>query len=192
MLKSHYYRRILGYIILLAALAISAVIIRYFMSIPGKEKNRPATSVSTDIAMQTIHYTESQNDRKSWELFAQNGSYDKTKENTSLEDIRFIVERHSNKGPVTVTAKNGEYLHLTKTVHLRGSVLATTENGMKFETSQIDFDSAKKTFTTKEKVRLTDAALTVEGIGMELFVDSQQAVVKSRVEATVYPGKRIQ
>ena len=76
-------------------------------------------------------------------------------------------------------------------VDLEGNVLAKTKNGMTFETSQINYDSEKKRFTTKEKIRLTDAALTVEGTGMDLSVNSQQAIVKSQVEATVYPGKRI-
>ena len=38
----------------------------------------------------------------------------RAKEETSLEDVRFIVERDGNNGPVTVTAKHGEYLHTAK------------------------------------------------------------------------------
>jgi len=190
--KSHYFRRILGFVILLATLATIGVISRYFINNAKKNNKDLSKPVSADIAMKTIHFTENQQNRKSWELFAQSGSYDKPKETTSLADIRFIVEQGSSKGPVTVTAKNGEFLHTAKTVHLRGNVLARTETGMTFETSQIDYDSAKKRFTTKEKVKLTDAALIVEGVGMDLSVDSQQAIVKSQVEATVYPGKRLQ
>jgi len=190
--KSHYFRRILGFVIILATLATIGVISRYFIDNAKKDNHNLSKTASTDIAMKTIHYTENQQNRKSWELFAQSGIYDKPNEKTSLEDIRFIVEQDSNKGPVTVTAKNGVYLHTAKTVHLRGNVLARTENGMTFETTQIDYDSAKKRFTTKEKIKLTDAALTVEGVGMDLSVDRQQAIVKSKVDATVYPGKRLQ
>jgi LPS export ABC transporter protein LptC len=189
--KSLNFRRILGFIILLATLATSAVIIRYFVENAKKDTKNNSKSVSADITMKTIHFTESEQNRKKWELFARSGIYDKPKEKTSLEEVRFIVERDSNKGPVTVTAKHGEYLHAAKTVHLSGTVLAKTENGMTFETTQINYDSATKRFTTKEKIRLTDEALTVEGVGMDLFVDSQQAIVKSQVDATVYPGKRI-
>ena len=191
MLKSLNFRRILGLVILLAALVTGAVIIRYFVDNAKKDTKKLSKSVSTDITMKTIHFTESQQNRKKWELFARSGIYDKPEEKTSLEEVRFIVERDSNKGPVTVTARNGEYLHAAKTVHLSGTVLAKTENGMTFETAQINYDSATKRFTTKEKVSLTDEALTVEGVGMDLFVDSQQAIVKSQVDATVYPGKRI-
>ena len=192
MLKSLNFRRILGLVIILAILATGAVISRYFIDNAKNDTKNLSKSVSADITMKTIHFTESVQNRKKWELFARSGSFDKPTEKTSLEEVRFIVERDNNKGPVTVTAHNGEYLHAAKTVHLRGNVLAKTDDDMTFETGQITYHSATKSFTTKEKVRLTDEALTVEGVGMDLFVDRQQAVVKSQVDATVYPGKRIQ
>ncbi len=191
MRKSLYLKRILGFSVLFAALATIAVLIRFFTENAGKDKLPSSNSQSTDISMNTIHFTESHENKKKWELFAKSGINVKANEVTSLEDIRFIVARDGNNGPVTVTAKHGEYLHTLKTVHLEGNVLAKTENDMTFETSQINYDSAKKRFTTKERIRLTDAALTVEGIGMDLSVDSQQAIVKSQVDAIVYPGKRI-
>lgn len=191
MRKSLYFRRILGFIILFATVATIAVVIRYFTGNAQKDKKTLSGSQSTDISMKTIYFTESHQNSKKWELFAQSGIHDKTRELTSLENVRFIVERDPKNGPVTVTAQSGRYLHKTKTVHLEGNVLAKTENGMAFATSQIDYDSAKKLFTTKEKIRLTDAALTVEGVGMDIYSDRQQAIVKSQVAATIYPGKRI-
>lgn len=190
MVKSLNFRQILGLLILIAILVTAGVIIRYFVHNSKKDTKNVAQSASADITMKSIHFTESEQNRKKWELFAGSGIYDKPAEKTSLEDIRFIVER-TNKSPVTVTAKNGEYLHTAKTVHLRGNVLAKTEeNGLTFETSQIQYDSATKSFTTKEKIRLTEEALSVEGAGMDLFVERQQAFVKSQVEAVVYPAKR--
>ena len=189
--RSLFFRRILGFLILVAAFATIAVIIRYFIDSSRKDKKTSSSSIQTDVSMKTIHFTESHQNQKKWELFAQSGIYDKPKEKTSLEGVRFIVERDLKNGPVTVTAKHGEYLHSPKTVQLSGDVLAKTENGMTFETSQITYDSVKQTFRTRGKVKLTDAALTVEGVGMELMVDRQLAVVNTRVEATVYPGKRI-
>lgn len=192
MAKTLYIRRILGFIILFAALATTAVIIRYFMNNAADDKKNISKPISSDITMETIHFTESHLNRKDWELFARSGIHDKPNAKTSLEDVRFIVERDIKNGPITVTGKHGVYLHTPKTIHLEGNVLAKTENGMTFETAQIDYDSAKKTFMTNEKIRLTDAALSVDGIGMDIFIDRQQAIVKSKVEATVYPGKRIQ
>lgn len=189
--KSHYFRRILGFVILFAAIATFTAIIRYFIESAKNDKKNLSRTISTDISMKKIHFTESRQNHKLWELFALSGIYDKPKEITTMENIRFIVERDAENGPVTVTAKHGEYLHTEKIVHLEGDVLARTKNGMTFETSKINYDSLKHSFTTKEKVTLTDEALTVEGVGMDLFIDRQEAIIKNNVEATVYPGQRI-
>lgn len=192
MRKSLYFRRILGVAILLAAIAIVAMVIHYFTANARNESKSSSSALSRDVSMETIHFSESHENRKKWELFARSGIHDKAAEITLLKDVRFIVERDDKNGPVTVTAQHGEYRHKLKTIHLAGNVLAKTDNGMTFETAQIDFDSVKKVFVTKEKVRLTDAALIVEGVGMDLYSDRQQVIVKSRVEATVYPARRLQ
>lgn len=190
MLKSNYFRRILGFVILVAAVATLVLIVRYFIDNARKDKKSLSRTFSSDITMKTIHFTESHQNGKKWELFAQNGVYDKLKEKTSLEDIRFIVERDSKNGPVTVTAKHGTYLHSAKIVQLSGNVLAKTVDGLAFETPRLDYDSAKQMFSTKDRIKLSDEALTVEGVGMDLWVDRQQSIVRNQVEATVYPGKR--
>lgn len=190
MLNSNYFRRILGIVIIVAAIATFAVIIRYFIDNARKDDKNLSKSVSTDISMKTIHFTESHQNQNKWELFAESGIYDKPADKTSLEDIRFIVERDPKNGPVTVTARHGEYLHKAKAVQLNGNVRATTRDGMTFETEQISYDSTAQTFTTTRRIRLIDAALSVDGVGMELSVDKQRATVKGNVEATVYPGKR--
>ena len=191
MRKSLYLKRILGFSVLFAALATTVMVIRYFAVNVRKDKLPISNSQSTEISMKTIYFTESHENKKKWELFAQSGTHDKAKEVTSLEDVRFIVARDGDIGPVTITAQHGNYSHKSKTVQLEGNVLAKTKNGMVFQTSQLDYNSAKRVFITKEKVSLNDASLTVEGVGMELSVDSQKAIVKSQVEATIRPVRRM-
>jgi LPS export ABC transporter protein LptC len=108
--KSLSFRRILGFVILLAALTTSAVIINYFVNTAKQETKNLSKSISTDITMKTIHLTENQQNIKKWELFAQSGIHDKNKQKTNLEEVRFIVERR-NSSPVTVTARHGQYEH---------------------------------------------------------------------------------
>jgi len=190
MLKSTDFRRILGLVILVAAVATLVFIIRYFMDSAGKDKKSLSRSFSTDLSMKTIHFTESNQNGKKWQLFARSGIYEKSEAKTSLENIRFIVEREPKNGPVTVTAEHGAYLHSAKTVQLSGNVLAKTDDGMTFETPRLNYDSTRQIFRTNDRIKLTDAALTVEGVGMELSVDRQQSVIRNQVEATLYPGKR--
>lgn len=187
--KALFFRRILGFLILAATAVILVFVVRFFIDNARKDRKNFSKPLSTDISMKTIHFTESQENLKKWELFAQSGIHDKSAAKTTLEQVRFNVERKGSNGPVTLTAKSGEYRHTPKIVKLVGDVQAKTADGMTFETAEITYYSPSRTFSTGEKVKLTDAALIVKGVGLNLIVDEQTAEIKSQVEATVYPGK---
>lgn len=188
MANSIYVRRLLGLFVLLGALALLVVVFRYFNR-SGQHKMQvkpPASSV--DLALNALHFTESDSGEKAWELFAVQGEYDKAADLSTLKDLRFILLK-AKSGPVTVTARRGEYLHAAKRVTLIDDVVARGKGGIAFDTSRITYDMTRRTFDTAAPVRLVDGRLTVEGVGMDLNVGDQKAHVHRQVTATIYPGK---
>ena len=189
MLNSLLLRRLLGGILVVALLVVVVVTVRFFMESSMRDKHSPSSQPGVDIGLKTIHFTESEAGRKKWELFAENGEYDKASEKTTLSGIRFIVAS-DQKGPVTVTAGTGEYFHHSKKLILKGGVDARTEDGAFFETPGVAYNSKTRTFSTKEHVRFADNGLEVEGVGMDFMVDGFAARVHSMVSATIRPDKR--
>lgn len=183
------FRRLLGGILVVALLVVVVVTVRFFMESSTRDKQPTFSQPGVDIGLKKIHFTESEAGRKKWELFAENGEYDKSSEKTTLSGIRFIVDS-DQKGPVTVTAGNGEYFHLSKKLILREGVVARTEDGAVFETPVMVYNSKTRTFSTKERVRFADKGLEVEGVGMDFMVDGFAARVHSMVSATLRPDKR--
>lgn len=190
MFSSLFARRLLGFIILVAVAALVVVVVRYFVSGERRESRPAVRSLAVDVALKKIHFTESDAATRKWELFAVSGEYDKSADKTSLQDIRFVIEREGKGGPVTVTARQGEYVHTSKNVSLHGDVVARTEDGTSFSTPRVSYSAASRVLSSKERVKLADAALVVEGTGFDLAVDSREAWVHSNVTATIYPGKR--
>jgi LPS export ABC transporter protein LptC len=187
MANSLFVRRLLGLFVLLGALALLVVVFRYFnRSNHKKQVTLPAASV--DLALKNLHFTESGDGQQVWELFAAEGDYNRAADLSTLKDLRFIVLKAKN-GPVTVTARRGEYLHAAKKVTLIDDVVARGKDGMTFATTRITYDTGRRTFATVAPVRLTDGRLTVEGVGMDLDVDKQQAHVRGQVSTTILPGK---
>jgi len=183
-------RRLLGVILLVAVALLAVVVVRYFVNGSRRESRPAANSAAVDVALKNIHFTESDASAKKWELFAGSGEYDKSTDRTSLKDIRFVIERDGRGGPLTVTARHGKYVHASKNVDLQGDVLARTEDGTSFASPSVMYDAAGRVLSGKERVRLADAALIVEGTGFDLDVDSRETRVHSNVTATIYPGKR--
>lgn len=189
MLNSLLLRRLLGGILVVALLVVVAVTVRFFTESSKRDKQDPSLQFDVDVGLKRIHFTESAAGRKKWELFAESGEYDKSAEKTTLSGIRFIVES-DQKGPVTVTAKHGEYFHSSKNLILNGGVIAKTEDGAFFECPGLLYSSKTRIFSTKEHVKFADKGITVEGIGMDFEIDGFAAKIHSRVSATLYPGMR--
>jgi LPS export ABC transporter protein LptC len=177
-------------ILLVAVTALAVVVVRYFVSSSHRESRPAIRPLAVDVALKSIHFTEDDGTTRKWELFAVNGEYDKAADRTSLKDIRFVVERSGKAGPITVTARHGEYAHASKNVNLQGDVLARTEDGTSITTPKILYNSSSRVLSGKERIRLADAALVVEGTGFDLDIDSRVTRVHSNVTATIYPGKR--
>lgn len=181
------FRRLLGGILIVALIAVVAVTVRFFIESSRKDKQSTSFQFGADIGLKTIHFTESDAGRKKWELFAESGEYDKAAEKSTLSGIRFIVE-NDRKGPVTVTAKQGEYFHPSRNLVLKGGVKARTEDGASFETPGLSYNSKTRIFSTRERVTFVDKGLRVEGIGMDFTIDGFAAKIHSGVSATLYPG----
>jgi lipopolysaccharide export system protein LptC len=182
------FRRLLGGILIVALIVVVAVTVRFFIESSRKEK--PASfQFGADIGLKAIHFTENEAGRKKWELFAESGEYDKASEKSTLSGIRFIVES-DRKGPVTVTARQGEYFHSTRYLILKGGIVARTKDGASFETPGLTYNSKTRIFNTKEHVSFADKGLKVEGVGMDFTVDGFEAKIHSRVSATLDPGMR--
>jgi LPS export ABC transporter protein LptC len=189
MSKTLHLRRLLALFIILSAATLGVTVFRYFSNTAHKENRRPTLQSSVDLALKTIHFTESSGEGIKWELFAAKGEYDKSAELSTLQDIRFVIKQVERYGNIVVTAREGQFAHASKKVTLAGDVLAKNDNGATFETSRITYDSGRQFFKTVEKVRMIDGGLTVEGKGMEMSLENKEARIMSRVTATILPGK---
>jgi LPS export ABC transporter protein LptC len=143
-----------------------------------------------DLALKEIRFTDSSQGKLRWELFAESGAYDKPADTSFLDKVRFIVHDAHPFGPLTVIARRGEYPHVTRDVRLSGGVTAEGEKGFSFATETVSYSAGRRQFTAPDRVRLTDGALSVEGVGMDLSVARQEARIHSQVVATIDPGKR--
>lgn len=188
MSNSLFVRRLLGLFVLLGAIALLFVVFRFFNRNGQQKKQVTTPTASVDLALKSFHFTESDSGQKLWELFAAQGDYNRTTDLSTLKDLRFTLLK-SGIGPVTVTARRGEYHHAAGKVTLVDDVVAKGERGIAFDTPRITYDTGRRTFATTAPVRFVDGRLSVEGVGMDLDVEGRTAHIRKQVTATIYPGK---
>jgi LPS export ABC transporter protein LptC len=188
MLKPNKIRQLLALVIVLAGISLVAAILLELY-----RKKRPAEPLfrlpkNVDVSLQKIHYTETKNGVRKWDLLADKAEYDKGREVTRLTGIRLTVAGNRKTGDISLTADRADYHNKTRDVKLFGNVVARSGAGMEFHTGHAEYNNARSMIRTADRVRFADGNLAVEGVGMELMTDSRSVKILRNVTATVHAG----
>ena len=181
-------RQLLAIVIVLASLALAAAIalktfrgMRSGPILPGLPKN-------IDVALQKIHYTETKNGEKKWDLLADRAEFDKTRDVIRLSNVRLDVAMSGKLKNIVLTSAQADYHTGTKNVELSGGVIAKSSSGMKFTTDKVAYISSRSLLRTADRVEFADGNLKVEGVGMELMVDTKILKINKQVTASYGGG----
>lgn len=188
MISTGKIRQILALVIVAATLAVAGAIalkayraMRSGNLIPNLPKN-------IDVSLQKIHYSETRDGIKKWDLVADKADYDKVNDIIHLANVRLVVLGAGESGDITLTADRADYLSAKKDVNLSGNVVAKSASGMVFTTGHAEYASAQSMIHTTDRVKFVDKGLTVEGQGMECMTETKKIKVLHDVTATYVPG----
>jgi LPS export ABC transporter protein LptC len=188
MTKSNKIRQLLALFVVVATLSLIAAIALKVYRGKGTEGLLRKLPKNIDVSLQKIHFTETGDEKKKWDLVADKAEYDKKGEVTHLNGVRLVVAGDSAMGDITLTAHRADYHHITKNVTLSGEVVARSASGMVFTTSSAAYIAARSAITTSSPVRFTDGRLTLEGVGMEFLTETKNLRLLSKVTANIMPG----
>lgn len=190
MIKTNKIRHILALLIVVAILYIAVTLALKLGTGDKRKEGLPALPRNVEMSLSNIHYTETKNGIKQWDLFAEKGEYDKARDVTVLSGVRMVLHEKGKSGDITLVADRADYFNASKDVALSGNVVAKSESGMEFATGQATYKADRFVVATDDRVRFTDGTLSVTGAGLEFFVKTRQVRVLRDVTATVAPGKR--
>lgn len=190
MVKPNKIRHILASVIVLATLYIAVSLALKLGSGGKKEEGLPALPRNVEISLSKIHYTETKDGVRQWDLFAGKGEYDKARDVTRLTDVRLVLHERGKEGEITLVSDRADYFNASKDVVLTGNVVAKSEGGMEFASGRASYQSKRSLVVTDDRVRFTDGGMSVSGVGMELSVKTRQVRILRDVTATVAPGKK--
>ena len=178
-------------VIILATLALAAAIAVQAFRGMRTGPLLPSLPKNIDVSLQKIHYTETKDGVKKWELVADKAEYDKAGEIVRLSGVRLELAHAGKTGDMVLGAARADYNTRSKDVELIGDVTAKTASGLTFTTGRIAYIAGGSMLRTADRVKFADRNFTVEGVGMELLVDSKTLKIMEQVEAT-YTAKGAQ
>jgi LPS export ABC transporter protein LptC len=179
---------------LLATLAVAATASLLLTIAFRMHKEAPPPSkllklpVQVDASLQRVHYTETTQGVKRWDLSADRAELSKQNDITRLFGVRLLVAGAPPTGELLVTAKQADYNNATRDVTLLGSVQGLSGNGISFSSARVNYLAARSQLQTGERVRLVDAGLELEGVGMEYDTQTRRFRLMKDVSAVYRPG----
>ncbi len=188
--KLNKIKQLLAVAIIVVSVSLAAIIALKLRGGHGPEAMLAELPKNIDISLHDIHYTETKDGIKQWDLVAKQADYDRNGNATNLKSIRMILFGGQKNDDITLTADRALYNNTTKDIKLTGHVLARSTGGMRFTTGRADYLAAHSMVSTDDHVLLVDGRLTVEGVGMELLLKAKTAKVLNKVTATVMPEER--
>jgi len=188
MTKSNKIRQLLALFVILASLSLVAIIvIKIYKGRVTKQLLRKLPK-NIDVSLKKIHFTETREGIKKWDLVADKAEFDKSKEVTHLTGVRLTIAAGGNMGDITLTAPRADYYNITRDVRLDGKIIANSSSGMEFTLENAEYIAARSVIVSSGRVRFTDGKLTMEGVGMEFKPETKNFRILTGVTANIVPG----
>lgn len=188
--KLNKIRQLLALLIVVASISLAVSIFLKSFRGRGPADALPQLAKNVDVSLRKIHYTETKQGVKQWDLVADKVELDKERDKARLTGIQLVVVGNRQTGDITITADQGEFFNKTKDVQLVGNVVARSVSGMEFTTSQAAYRAARSMIESPARVKFTDGKLTLEGVGMELMTVTRNIRILRDVTADIRPGAR--
>jgi LPS export ABC transporter protein LptC len=188
MTKSNNIRRLLALFVIVASLSLVAVIVLKIYKGRVKKELLRKLPQHIDVSLNKIHFTETREGVKKWDLVADRAEYDKREDVTHLTGVRLIVDTGGKMGDITMTAPRADYHNVTRDVRMDGKVFAKSSSGMEFTTEDAEYIAARGVIVSGGRVRFSNGKLTIEGVGMEFRPETKNLRILNGVTASIVPG----
>jgi LPS export ABC transporter protein LptC len=178
---------------LLAILAsVTALLVVGTVAVRMHQSGAPAPKVpklplKVDVSLQRVHYTETKQGVKRWDLSAQRAEYDKDADRTTLLGVQLIVAGDASTGDLLVTADRADYNNTTRDVLLVGNVHGRSGSGVDFSTSRLRYVAARSQLENSEAVRFSNGGMLLEGVGMVFHTQTRRLKLMKDVSAVYQP-----
>lgn len=150
------------------------------------EQSEPVQS-KADYRIKEVNLQEEMKDGVRWQLEADQAEAYEQAGKTILRKVRIRIQEPERSW--TVTGDEGEMVQATKDVVLRGNVVLVSSEGMRLETTRLQWDADARRAWTDEPVTLYEKGAVVKGTGLDARVGERNTEIKGRIRATIGGGK---
>lgn len=179
-------RRVLVLAMLVAIILLSLAIWRHVQQLPPADilETLPA---DIDLALDNLHYTETQDGQKRWTLSSDRAEYMRDSSLVRLTPVQLVFYDAGSFGELTLTADHGELQEDTRQVDVRGNVMITAGDGEQLTTESLRYDEQQRELTTPASIHYRAPRMELTGVGLLIDLEKDVLLVKNDVRMLLLP-----
>jgi LPS export ABC transporter protein LptC len=136
-----------------------------------------------DYRIKEVHLQEEDRGRGSWQLDADYGEIFEAQGKTYMKKVTIRINEPTRDW--TVNSDEGDLLRDSKDVELRGHVVVVSSDGLRLETSRLNWMAKEQRVWTDQPVTIWRNGVVVKGQGFESGAKDGVTRIKGRVRATI-------
>jgi len=158
-------RRLLAVLILVSLLVLGVVIWRHLQQ-QGPLEVLEALPEQVDLSLEELHYTQTEEGRRSWTLDAEKAEYRRDDGLAKLDAVILLLYRAGQFGELRMTADHGLLRQEEQQVEVWGDVRISTARGDWLYTERLIFDGQRQLLTNNEPVQVSNQRMELAGTGL--------------------------
>lgn len=152
---------------------------------PGDPPVPAKTDIAADLKLDRVHYTETREGMKEWELEATSAVYYREQNIVALEKVRATFYGKNQETYVLVGGK-GRYNTQTKVIEVYDGVQVDSSLGYQLRTQGLRYQGEQKELSTSDPVEMKGPDMHVEGVGMVVELNRQCLRIFGGVTTTLF------
>ena len=179
-------RRVLATAIVVAVILLSLAIWRHMQRLPVQEVLE-ALPQDIDLALDDLHYTETQDGIKRWTLSSDRAEYLRGSNLIQLTPVSLVFYDAGSFGDLILTADHGQLQEDTRQVDVHGNVIVTATDGEQLTTESLRYSEQNRELTTSAPIHLRTPRMELTGVGLRIDLENDILVVKENVKMVLQP-----
>ncbi len=178
------FRFLVGMIILGSLGLVAITVWRTLAPVPEKNIPSQKPDAAADLKLDRVHYMETRDGVKEWELEAASAVYYKEENTVVFEKIQATFFG-KNKESYVLVGEKGRLNTQTKVIEVYDGVKVDSSNGYQLRTQSLTYQADRRELSTSERVEMRGPDLQVEGVGMVVELTRQRVRILGGVRTTV-------
>ncbi len=177
-------RSLIGWVIL-GSLGIVGFFLWQALTPVSGEKDPPAKpDAAADLKLNRVHYTETREGMKEWELEAASAVYYRDKDIIVLENVRGTFYGKDQESYVLV-GERGRFHTQTKIIEVYDGVKIDSSHGYHMRTQSLQYRADQRELTTSDPVEIQGPDMRVQGVGMVVDLNRERLKILGGVTTTL-------